>query len=499
VTVDHASGIVLEARDISKHFGGTWALDHVNLAAREGEVHALLGENGAGKSTLVKIISGALQPDSGSLHVRGQLIRVDSPHQATALGITIVHQNSAVIPSLTLAENIFLGRVPQGRLGLVDWPRLFRDAEKIVADLGFELDVRRKVGDLGTAARQLAGIARALSINAHTIIMDEPSASLGPAELDKLFRAITALKRARKTLLYISHRLQEIFDIADRVTVLKDGHNVGTYDMGPHIDRSFLISRMVGREWKDQFPKRAASPKAELLRVEGLSRRGAFEDINLTLREGEIVGLAGLVGSGRTELCRVLFGADVPDAGRVLLSGRPVRIRSPRSALGNGIAYLSEDRHREGLVLCLSVGHNLTLPVLGRFLRAGLLQLKAEAYFVEQIMQQVGVRARGRNQLVGTLSGGNQQKVALGKWLATQAKVFLLDEPTVGIDVGAKREIYELMNTLAENGAAVLMVSSEVPELLAMSDRVIVLRCGQIVGELRAADATEEDVMRCAA
>jgi ribose transport system ATP-binding protein len=490
---------ILSAREICKSFGGTRALESVSIALRPGEIHGLVGENGAGKSTLMNIISGALQPDSGVLSIGGETVRIEDPRHATALGISIVHQHSAVVPSLTMAENIFLGRTPQGRLGLVDWRTLIREAQTVVEKLGFDGDVRLKVNELGAVGRQLTEIARALSIDARIVIMDEPSAVLGPTELRKLFQAIAALKNAGKTVLYISHRLNEIFEVADRVTVLKDGRLVGTYDVRSGIDRNFLISRMVGREWNEQFPSRAATLGPELLRVENLSRRGVFDDISFTLHAGEIVGFAGLVGSGRSEVCRAIFGADKYDSGQITVSGSLCQISEPADALAGGIAYVSEDRHREGVVLCLSVAANLTLPILRRFRLGGVLRLRSEAEFAERLMRKVGVRARGRNQIVATLSGGNQQKVSVGKWLATQARVFLLDEPTIGIDVGAKREIYEIIAELTQSNAAVLMVSSEIPEILSMSDRVLVMRKGRITGELVTASATEEEVMHYAA
>jgi ABC-type sugar transport system ATPase subunit len=492
------SEFVLEAREITKHFGGTRALDRVTFAARRGEVHAVVGENGAGKSTLMKIICGALRQGSGTLYMDGHPIQIQDPHHAMQLGITIVHQQSTLVPGLTVAENIFLGRMPRTWLGLVDWRTLFRDAAELLRSLDFMLDVRRLAASLGAAGRQVTEIARALSVEARVLIMDEPSAVLGPSELEKLFRTIRMLRTQGRTILYISHRLAEIFEIADRVTVLKDGRVVGTYDVGGEVDRTFLISRMVGRQWSEQFPERPAPGGEEILRVEGLSRRGAFEDVTFTLHAGEILGLAGLVGSGRTEVCKAIFGAQLGHRGRLVLRGRPVVVRSPEDALARGIAYLSEDRHHEGLILCLPIAKNLTLPVLRSFARRGLLRLAAESRFADEMMRKVGVRARNRNQLVATLSGGNQQKVVLGKWLATKAQVFLLDEPTAGIDVGAKREIYALVSALAGAGAAVLMVSSDIPEILSMSSRVLVMRKGRIAGELRPEQATEEDVLHYA-
>jgi ABC-type sugar transport system ATPase subunit len=492
------TGFALEAHDVSKSYGATRALDRVSLAVRFGEVHALVGENGAGKSTLMSVICGAVRPDSGTLHLAGNLVQVESPHHAMQLGITIVHQHSALAPALTVAENIFLGRLPRARLGFIDWRQLFRQARELVTALDFDLDVRLQVGGLTAAGRHGTEIARALSLDAKIIIMDEPSAVLGPNELERLFRILGRLKAQGKTILYISHRLTEVFQIADRVTVLKDGRVVGTYDIDGSIDRPFLISRMVGREWSDQFPTRAKVQGREILRVEGLTRKGVFEDVSFSLRAGEIVGLAGLVGSGRTDLCKAIFGAIPLDRGAIYVGSRRQRIHSPRRALATGIAYVSEDRHREGLVLCLPVVKNLTLPILHRFAPRGLLRLVAENRFCDELIRKVHLRARNRQQLVSTLSGGNQQKISLGKWLATGAKIFLLDEPTAGIDVGAKRELYELVAGLARNGAAILVVSSEIPELLSMSSRILVMRKGRLSGELLGEGGTEEEVLNYA-
>jgi ABC-type sugar transport system ATPase subunit len=490
--------LALDAREISKSFGATRALDHVGIAVHAGQVLALVGENGAGKSTLMNVICGALRPDAGTILLAGNQVQVQSPHHAMQLGITIVHQHSALVPALTVAENIFLGRLPQTPLGVVDWRTLFRKARELVSALDFELDVRRPVGGLTAAGRQVTEIARALSLEAKIIIMDEPSAVLGPSELERLFRIIRRLKAQGKAILYISHRLGEVFDIADRVTVLKDGRLVGTYEIDGTIDRDFLISRMVGREWSEQFPTRAAPHAEEALRIEGLTRHGVFEDVSFTLRAGEIVGMAGLVGAGRTDLCKAIFGAIPIDSGAIYVAGRLRRFRSPRDALAGGIAYVSEDRHSEGVVLCLPVGTNLTLPILHRFAPRWLLRRVAENRFCDELMHKVRLRAKGRQQIVSTLSGGNQQKISLGKWLETGAKIFMLDEPTVGIDVGAKREIYELVAVLARSGAAILMVSSEIPELLSMASRILVMRKGRISGELAGDRATEEEVLHYA-
>jgi ABC-type sugar transport system ATPase subunit len=489
---------ILELRDVVKTFGGTRALDHVTVTVRPGEVHAIVGENGAGKSTLMKAICGACKLDQGSIILRGEQIHLSNPHHAMLLGIATVHQHFTLIPELSVAENLFLGRLPRTRLGLVDWDQLYRDAAEVLNRLNFRLDVRRPVRTLGAAARQVVEIARALSLDARILILDEPTAVVGPSEVEKLFDIIRGLKAHGVTVLYVSHRLSEIFAIADRVTVLKDGRVVGTHDVDARIDRDFIVGEMVGRAWRDQFPERVTGSGDEILRVEGLTRSPIFEDVSFTIHAGAIVGLAGLVGSGRTKLCKALFGAAPYDSGTIYLHGRPTSIHSPREAIAHGIAYLSEDRHLEGVILSMSIAKNVTLPILGRFAPRGLLDLSKERRFADEMMARVDVRASGREQIVATLSGGNQQKVALAKWLSTRSKIFLFDEPTVGIDVGAKSEIYQLVAALAREGVACLLISSEIPEVLSLSSRVLVMRKGRIAGELDPRTATEEDILRLA-
>ena len=458
----------------------------------------MVGENGAGKSTLLNILCGALQPDVGSTLMDGRQISLESPHRARQSGIAVVYQHFSLVPELTVAENIFLGHIPQTRLGLVDWKRLFLEAQELVQRLDFDLEVGKRVSELTSAGRQITEIARALSASARVLILDEPSAVLGPGELEKLFKTIRRLRNEGRTIIYTSHRLEEIFQIADRVTVLKDGRHAGTYDLDGQVDRSFLIGKMVGREWRDQFPETPRGLGRELLRVRDLTKKGSFEEVSFTLRSGQIIGLAGLVGSGRTELCKAIFGATSFDSGRVYVDGKLAAIRSPRDALAHGIAYLSEDRQHEGLVMCLSVADNVTLPILRRFAPRGVLRIGPERRFVGEVTGRMNLRARGLNQVVKRLSGGNQQKVALAKWLSTQAKIFLLDEPTAGIDVGAKSEIYHLIAELAQDGAAVLMISSEIPEILSLSSDIIVMSKGRITGCLSPENTSDSEVLHYA-
>lgn len=489
---------MLETREITKSFGGTRALDGVSFSLRRGEVHALVGENGAGKSTLVKIISGALRPDSGSIRLDGRPIRVENPHHALRLGISIVHQHSGLVPDLTVAENIFLGRIPKTRWGLVDWKRLYRNSVALLERLEFSLDVQRRAGDLDAASQQVTEIARALSVSARVLIMDEPSAVLGSSELARLFAIVRKLKEEGAAVIYVSHRLREIFEISDRATVLKDGRIVGTYPLAADLDPSFLIKKMVGREWNERTPTIAGSTDDELLRVEGLGKKGCFRNVSFTLRAGEILGVAGLVGAGRTELCKAIFGAISFDSGQILVRGKVVGIRSPKEALAEGIAYLSKDRHNEGLILSQSIGSNITLPIIDRFTSRGVLRRRQENRFVDRMIESLQIRSKGRRQLAAALSGGNQQKVALAKWLSTEARIFLLDEPTSGIDVGAKSQIHHLVSELANRGAAVLLVSSEVPEMLSLCSRIIVMAKGSVTGHLQSAAASEESVLRLA-
>ena len=492
------TGPVLEAREIVKDFGGTRALDHVNFSARPGEVHAVLGENGAGKSTLMKVLCGALQPDHGTLYLDGRQVRFGDPHEALELGVSIVHQQFTLVPELTVAENVFLGRSPTTSFGFIDWKKLRADSAELLGRLGFDLDPRSRVKDLGAGDRRIIEIARALSVSARVLIMDEPSAVLGPSELERLFEIIRRLKSEGTAILYISHRLEEIFAIADRVTVLRDGRLAGTYEINEQVDRKFLVSKMVGREWSEQVPDKPDGHGPELLRVDNLTREGVFENVSFTLHAGEVVGLAGLVGSGRTDVCKAIIGAAPAGAGEIFVDGKPAEIKSPREALARGIAYLPEDRAGEGVVGCRTVGENITLAIVRRFVRAGVLSHTRENSFVAEMMEKTDIRASGPRQTVASLSGGNQQKVALAKWLSTGARIFLLDEPTAGIDVGAKREIYQMISDLARGGAAVLLVSSEIPEILSMSTRILVMKQGRIVEQVSSEEATEESVLSAA-
>jgi ribose transport system ATP-binding protein len=484
---------ILLMRDITKDFPGVRALDRVTFEARAGEVHALVGENGAGKSTLMKILAGALPADSGEIVLEGRPAHITSPLRAQELGIGMIYQDFNLVPYLTVAENIFLGREPRRALWLVDRGRLLRDAEAILQRLGVPLDPRRPVNQLSVAQQQMVEIAKAVSSDAKTIAMDEPSATLTENELRHLFALIRSLRDAGHSVIYISHRLEEIFEIADRVTVLRDGRHIATRGIA-EVDTGQVIHMMVGRPLTAKIPKQAARVGDEVLRVEGLSG-GPVREVSFSVRAGEIVGLTGLVGAGRSEVARLVFGADPKRAGRILLDGAPVNLASPAAAIAHGIGFVTEDRKRQGLVLGLPVRENVTLAELERLSALGFVRRDLERAEVRRVVDRLRIRTPSIEQLVRNLSGGNQQKVALAKWLLTRSRVLFFDEPTRGIDVGAKVEIYQIMNDLARRGVAMVMITSELPEALGMSDRLLVMREGRLVAELARAQATQEIIM----
>lgn len=493
------TGPVLEARNIRKRFPGVLALDDVSIAVFPGEVLAVVGENGAGKSTLMKILSGALQPDEGQILLDGRPVQLADPRQALELGIAIIYQELSVIDNLTIGENVLLGRLPH-RPGLpiaVDWPEVWRRTAALLERVGAPLDPRTPVARLSVAQKQMVEIARALSQNVRVLILDEPTSALSLQETEKLFEIIRGLQAKGVAVIYISHRLEEVFAIAQRVTVLRDGKLVGTLPIG-EATRERLIRMMVGRELGSLFAPEKGEPGPVRLEVRGLSRAGVLRDVSLTVRAGEIVGLAGLVGSGRTELARCLFGVDPYDSGEILLDGRPVTIRSPRDAVELGIGLVPEDRKLQGLVLILTVRENITLPTLPRLARLGFPSRRRERALVSRYIERLRIRTPSPEQRVMNLSGGNQQKVVLARWLATNPRVLILDEPTRGIDVGTKAEVHAIMAQLAREGVGMLMISSELPEILAMSHRVLVMRQGRIVAEFARDEATEERILAAA-
>jgi ribose transport system ATP-binding protein len=492
------SEYMVEMRGISKNFGGVRALRDVTFRSRGGEVHTVVGQNGAGKSTLMNILSGVYPPDSGEILLDGQRVRFASPHEAQRAGISIIHQELNLLPDLSVAANVFMGRESRHGFGLLDSREQSRRAEEVLARLGMTIDPAERVGNLSVAQQQMVEIAKALSLNARVVIMDEPSATLGAAELERLFEVISALKEHGVAVIYISHRLAEIFQIADWVTVFRDGAIVGSRDI-TGIDRTSLVRLMIGSSsFTEQFPPRAASMGPETLRVEHLSCSPVLHDVSLVVHAGEVVGLAGLMGSGRTELAQAIFGVRPRESGSITIAGKPARMRRPWSAISRGLGYLPEGRKEEGLVMGLSVMQNVALASLKNRQRLGFIARSAERSVVSDTVASLKVTTPSLSQEVERLSGGNQQKVVIAKWLICKPNLIIFDEPTRGVDVAAKVEIWRLMRELADKGAAILMISSEIPEIIGMSDRVLVMHKGRIAGELSAAQASEEAILTIA-
>ena len=482
---------------IDKSFPGAHALRGVDISVQRGEIHGLVGENGAGKSTLIKILSGAYSRDTGEVTIDGDRLGAADPQEMITRGVAVIYQEPSMAPHLTVAENIFMGRLPTGRFGLVDWRRLARDTVRVSERLGLDLNPSANVSRLSVAHRQMVEIARALSRDARLIVLDEPSAVLGDTELHGLFSVMRRLAEKGVAFIYISHRLNEVFQIADRVTVMKDGRVVATRPTR-ELTTGELVRLMVGRELANERIAREPARDAPALTVRGLVRRGVLQGIDLTVRAGEIVGIAGLAGSGRTELLRAIHGADPVDGGEIEIDGRPVVIRSPRDAIRHGIGLLTEDRKADGLMLSQSVAFNVTITQLREVAPHGLIDPRLERRAVRQHVERLQIRTPGIGAQVRNLSGGNQQKAIFAKWLHAQCRVLLIDEPTRGVDVGAKREIWQLLAGLAARGVAIVMVSSELPEVLAISDRVLVMREGAISAELSRDEATEERIMHFA-
>jgi rhamnose transport system ATP-binding protein len=487
---------VFHAQHVSKSFGGVHALQDVHFEIFAGEVHALLGENGAGKSTLIKIMTGVHQPDSGELFLEGSPIRFADTRAAQAHGIAAIYQEPSLFPDLDIAENILIGRQPVGRGG-IDWKRMYQEASALLGRLGLALDPRTKARALSMAQQQVVEIARALSIDAKVLIMDEPTSALTQGEVEELFGIVRQLRAAGAAVVFISHRLEELFALADRVTVLRDGTYVGTRAMA-EVTAEDLIRMMVGRTLDELFPKQAAAVGEVVLEVEGLGLEGCFSDISFQLRRGEILGIAGLIGAGRTDLARALFGIEPATAGTIRLDGRAVTIKSPQAAMALGIGYVPDDRKEHGLVLPMSIADNITLPVLPAYATLGWLDRRREVRAAAAASRQLAVKMAGVEQKAEQLSGGNQQKVVLAKWLGCQPRVLILDEPTRGIDVGTKATVHRLMSSLAAQGMAIVMISSELPEVLGMSDRILVMREGRLAGQFSRAEATQEKLMSAA-
>ena len=487
----------LRMTNISKSFAGVHALHGVQLELHSGEVHALLGENGAGKSTLVKVITGVHQPDTGEIYLNDRRIHFGDPREAAAHGISAIYQELSIFPDLDIAENIFVGRRPTLVSGLVDWRKIYRESEKLLSSLGIHLNLKTKARYLSIAQQQMIEIARALSVNARILVMDEPTSALTLNEVADLFRIVRRLREAGTAILFISHRLEELFEIADKVTVLRDGGYVDTRSMGG-VTQEDLIRMMVGRTIKDMFPKKEVEAGEVVLRVKNLTRKGVFKDVSFELRKGEILGMAGLVGAGRTEVSQAIFGVAPADEGTIEIEGQSVRISNPGQAMQHGLALVPEDRQHHGLVPPMDITDNITLPRLAHFTTRGWLNVKDTNAAAYQAATQMQVKATTVWQKARELSGGNQQKVVLAKWLSTNPRILILDEPTRGIDIGTKAEVHHLMSDLAAQGIAILMISSELPEVLGMSDRILVMHEGQVTGLFSRSEATQEKIMLAA-
>lgn len=487
---------VLALGSVSKRFGQTAALSEVQLDLRPGEIHALVGENGAGKSTLIKIMTGIHQPDAGTIRLDGNEVTIPNASAAQRLGVAAIYQEPLIFPDLNVAENIFIGHRDQARV--VRWRKLYREAEAILARLDVSLDPRMPASGLTVATQQAVEIAKAISLDVRVLIMDEPTASLSAHEADRLFRQVRQLRDSGVSVLFVSHRLDEVFELADRITVFRDGRHISTRPR-EEVTEASLIREMVGRDMSDLFAREEHEPGEVVLEVDGLGRTGRFSDVSFQVRKGEVLGLAGLVGAGRTDVALALFGIAPADAGTIELHGRPVTLRKPRQAMDHGIAYVSEDRRNLGLSMPQSMMANMTLPKLRAYRsRFGLMDTRAERATAETYRDQLDIKAASLAQPVGVLSGGNQQKTMLAKWLNTEPELLILDEPTRGIDVRTKADVHRLVDELARAGIAIVLISSDLPEVLAMSDRVLVMREGLQMDELSGEEATEERVMAAA-
>jgi rhamnose transport system ATP-binding protein len=490
--------VLLEAHGVQKSYDGVKALTSVSLGLRAGEVHALVGENGAGKSTLIKVLTGAVQPDSGEIRLHDRRIEHNNPAKARELGISVIYQQPALFPDLSVAENIAIANDGNKLWQKVDWPARTARATRLLEQIGARISPGALVSSLSMPEQQLVEIAKALAANASVLIMDEPTSSLGQQDTRNLLRIVRELRARGTGILYISHRLEELFEIADRVTVLRDGNNAGTLEMAGVTSRE-LIRMMVGRELETLYPKLEIAPGEVALELRSVCcKRSQVKNVNLAIRGGEIIGLAGLVGSGRTQLAEALFGLATISQGSIYIDGCPMKIRSPRDAARAGLAYVPEDRRRHGVILEMSICSNVTLASLDKLSKHGMLQKHAERAVAQEFTERLHLKAPSIETLAKTLSGGNQQKVALARWLMTKPRVLILDEPTQGIDVHAKSEIYHLIGALAERGMAILLISSEMSEILALSDRIAVMSKGELVGIFDRKDVSPDEILRLA-
>lgn len=487
------SEYVLELKGITKIFPGVKALDNVHFQLKKGEVHALMGENGAGKSTFIKVITGVHKAEEGEMFLDGKKVSFKGPRDAQAAGIAAVYQHPTSYPDLTVAENIFMGHEII-KSGLIQWKKMNEEAGKLLSQLDADFKPTDEMGALSVAQQQMVEIAKALSTNAQIIILDEPTASLTNSESEKLYRIVDKLREDDVSIIFISHRFEDMYRLASRVTVLRDSKYIGTYDVN-EITNADLIKAMVGREISDLFPKPEVQLGPEVLRVEGLSRVGYFKDVSFSVHAGEIVGLTGLVGAGRTEVVESICGITKPDEGKVFLEGKAIHIKQPSDAMNQGIILLPEDRQKDGLIMSWGLGRNVTLPTMGKYAKKGFADEKKEREAAKKLLEDVDTKAVTIFDPASSLSGGNQQKVVVAKALGQKMKVVIMDEPTKGVDVGAKAEIYQIMGDLAKLGYAIVLISSEMPEILGMSDRIVAMCNGKVTGELNRAEATQEGIL----
>ena len=487
---------LLDMKQIIKSFNGVEVLHGIDFSLRAGTVHALMGENGAGKSTLMKVLAGVHKCDDGEIWLKGKKTEIQSPRHAQELGIAMIHQEMSPVPEMTVAENIFLGREPRKGL-FVDYKKMYADTEKLLDEMKVRVSPRAKIGRLKVADQQLIEISKAISLNADIIVMDEPTSAITDQEVEILFKTIADLKKKGTGIIYISHKMDEIFRIADDITVLRDGTYVNSWE-AKDIDNNTLIKNMVGRELNEIFPKIKVPAKDVVMEVRHFTKENQFEDISFLVREGEILGIAGLIGAGRTELMNAIFGLEKPDSGEVFFEGKKVEIRRPSDAIRHGIAYVTEDRKNEGLVLEMGVGQNITIASMKTLSSGMFIKRQEEKKTIDDQIRALRIKVHSPRQLVGKLSGGNQQKVVLAKWMMKNPKLLILDEPTRGIDIGAKSEIYKLMGEFVEKGNSIIMISSEMPEAMGMSDRILVLSNGRLSGELSREEFVQEDIMKMA-
>jgi rhamnose transport system ATP-binding protein len=489
---------ILELRNVSKTFPGVKALQDVCFDLKKGEIHALMGENGAGKSTFIKIITGVYQPDSGDIFLNGKHESIKTPLVAQALGIAAIYQHITCFPDISVAENIFMGHEKTEKpIGRIDWKTMNSEAGKLLEQLDAKFDTRAEMGSLSVAQQQIVEIAKALSTNAEIIIMDEPTAPLSNRECEDLYRIIDGLRKKGVSIIFISHRFEDMYRLADRVTVFRDGRYINTWNRADVVEHELVVA-MVGREIVQFFPLRNTVPAEEIFRVEGLSRTGFFQDISFSVRKGEILALTGLVGAGRTEVCESIFGITSYDSGNIYFEGKQVPRLKPVEAIAAGIGFLPEDRMKQGLVLRWEIAKNITLPSLEKFLRYGILDTEKENLKAGESADKLGVKAVSVHDKVSTLSGGNQQKVIVAKLLGSNMKLIILDEPTKGVDVGAKTAIYQIMNDLVEMGYGIILVSSEMPEVLGMSDRIVVIHEGRITAAFNTKEADQAMILKAA-